>query len=729
MSTTLTSTATTPVPKVVKDLPVNKNADTNNWDTVFAIRFNDANTAIVGNWPNVNSTAKNVKQAASDDPSYNIDGVLGPWQLTVGGDGKNIRMNCPFVSGTYHAGGAKSYDIKGYEIVIEVGMEWIPNPDQFAFSIGGNDKVNTIKTDLNKSILDSTLIAEFKSHGKTLSSSATVSIITASEDWLITDGDNNYYVFYNADKYKDEFLQIYEFEDTWKNNLKLLKDAASSEEPAVIIVTIKNDKTEGIAGAVLPQLLSEWFNTNIGEFNHVFCALDLTPALSTKTNYKWIRPTGTSYAVTDNGTLDNSVFAVLTMTQGHTAPSSHQVSPNAIPNKDDGTNAGFLISGTCYMKNMMLAGACTVFNNEPITSFDITNDGLSVTNNKKLTWGRFKKDDKVIATVSSSYASQLNNNQLPDQMVADLKGKWIPTGQGSGYYDPGIMVKGYSAHETAKGYSWYLASPDEKTQYLLELDPNDTSKINMYNSMVFTIKERQFKMSLDNSFLEIQFIDLLYPESWEYDVHINYTEQAALGLKEIGGKQLFWFDQVTKDMTVNVTKTKAGITAAIVEASVVAAISLVAVAAPLIDGLRAAATVGEITEETGSAIVSVEAFSEVDEETALIDREANEANALENGTEQVAGRWPAFKNAFTATRWKVLGGIAAVIGAGVATQEAIEAIMEAMAKSEWEKVPGFDEFANDAIVPYSWPGVDSYDLKNAQLAASLQIGLEAQKSS
>ena len=57
-----TNTSTIPVPKVVKELPVNQNADTNDWDTVFAIRFNDANTAISNNWANVDSKAKNVSK-------------------------------------------------------------------------------------------------------------------------------------------------------------------------------------------------------------------------------------------------------------------------------------------------------------------------------------------------------------------------------------------------------------------------------------------------------------------------------------------------------------------------------------------------------------------------------------------------------------------------------------------------------------------------------------------
>jgi hypothetical protein len=458
-------------------------------------------------------------------------------------------------------------------------------------------------------------------------------------------------------------------------------------------------------------------------FNHVFSALNLSPSLSGKKNYDWIKPTGTSYAVTDNGTLENSVFGVLTMTQGHASPSSHQVSPNAIPDRDS-ANAGFLISGQCFMKNMMLAGARTTFDNEAETSFDVTNDGLSVTNNKELTWGRFKKDEKPLASVSSSYAAQLDNGQLPDKMVSDLR-VYHPGYEGNGYYDPDVDVKGFSVHVTNAGKNWYLSGKDDKTQYLLELDAAN-SRINVFSSIVFKIKARQFKMSLDNSYLKIEFIDLLYPESWEYDVHINYTEEVSLGLKTLGGKQIFCFDQVIKNMVVNVTKTKASITANIVENSIMAAIGLIAAIAPVIDGLRAAATVAEVTDEAGQGIIEAKNFVNVFEDLSEEEQVANEVDGIANGAKQVRGGWPAFKNAFTATRWKVLGGIAGAIGAVVGGQQAIEAIMEAMAKGEWEKVPAFDEFANNAILPYSWPGVDSYELKNAALAASLQVGLKTQ---
>jgi hypothetical protein len=75
--------------------------------------------------------------------------VLGPWQLTTGGDGKNIRMICPFASGTYTAG-AHSFPLANVRVVIEVGMEWVPNPDQFSFVIDNNAVVNAIKSVLDR---------------------------------------------------------------------------------------------------------------------------------------------------------------------------------------------------------------------------------------------------------------------------------------------------------------------------------------------------------------------------------------------------------------------------------------------------------------------------------------------------------------------------------------------------------------------------------------------------
>lgn len=701
-----------PIPKAVADLPTSPNADTNNWDTVFAIHFSDANTAITDNWSNVDDGAKQVKVSASDDPSFNIDATLGPWQLVEGGDGKNIRMECPFVGGTYNASG-KPYPLKGCSVIIEVGMQWVPNPDQFAFSIAGNDEVAAITNDLNNSVLDKQLSTEFQNKGKTLSSSAKVTVINKDQDWLITDGSANYYVFYTSDKDNDKFLQIYQFQDSWKNNLQLLKQAVSQSEPAVNIVAISHNPTQGIAADVFPELLSQWFNTNIGEFNHVFCVLDLSPSLAQDKNYDWIKPTSTSYAVTDKGTLETSVFGVLTMTQGHTPPSSHQVSPNAIPSTAN-ANAGFLISGVCFMKNMMLAGAQSIFNGAPSTSFDISNDGLTITNNAKLTWGRFKKDDKSIASVSSSYAGQLDQNQLPPQMITDLL---YP-------HSPSIDVRGYSAHVSVQGSSWYLSSPDDRTQYLLELNSGG-DKINIFDSMVLTIDKSQFSMSLVNNYLEIQFIDLIYHESWEYDVHINYTEKLTLSLTDVGsGKKVFAFNQNVRNLTVNVTKTRTAITVGIVEDVLVVVLTLLTIAVPLFVGWRAAAAI-EATGDSGSAVLSGEGFANAEKDINTGVKETDELKAVANAAKELSEkRWGAFKTAISATKWKVFAAIVATVASVVTTQKLIAEILEAIAKDDWEKVPSFDEFANQAIQPYNWPGVANYNLVDASLASSLQIALE-----
>lgn len=98
--------------------------DTYDWDTAFAIRFADANTAIVNGWANVNSGAKNVSQT---DDGYSISAVLGPWQLCEGGDGRNVRMTIPVVSGSYTSNGPAT-DLTGTVFKVEINLDYVPNP-------------------------------------------------------------------------------------------------------------------------------------------------------------------------------------------------------------------------------------------------------------------------------------------------------------------------------------------------------------------------------------------------------------------------------------------------------------------------------------------------------------------------------------------------------------------------------------------------------------------------
>lgn len=711
-------------PQAVSEIATRPTADTYNWDTVVALHFDTTNKAITDNWGSVDDRAKSVSQAASDNPSYNISATLSPWQLTTGGDGKNINMSVPVSGGTYQAG-TNDYPLEnlGMSVTIQINMDWIPDPDQKSFVI--NSGVDAIVTDLDNGKVDDALIADFAANGITITSGSSLAIVSQGTAWDVTSSDGKfYYMFYSEDKDQNKFLSVYEYTTTFRSQLKALSQEAGGT-PAVVVMNIVHPPDAGsIGNAVLPELFSEWFNSNISYFNFIFSVIDLTPQLAQSPNYSWIDPTATSYAVTDEQTMASSVMGVLTMIQNNTLGSNHQVSPNAIPTGDgaNGADVGLLISGTNFLKNMMLGGAKTLFDDATDDDFTIFNDGLSIKNINELTYGYFKmEDDPDATTAAGGYPADLDNGRLPQGLIDAFKHY---DGQGGYYYNPDL--RGDSVKVNVAGSQWFLSG--NGTEYIVDLN---NKNLEFYNATQVTIAAGQFEMNLEHSFLEIKFIDLTYKQSWQYDVHINYTEQVNLGLKTVTTstgetKQVFNFTQSVRNMTVNVTKTSAEITFEIVMGAVTATLALIAVIGPVIDGLTGAAEVGEITAEEGSALVDEAAFAEElgGSEEAEANNAANEEDALATGAQQASGRMTRIKNAFNSTRWKVFGGITAAIGAAYGVDMAISAIMEAVYQNKWENVPGFDEFANDAIQPYAFPGVKGYDLKSAWLADSLQIGLK-----
>ena len=69
-------------------------ADTLGWDTVFAIRLPDVNKALKE--PNASPGAFSKDLGGG----YSIQGTFGPWQVTRGGDGRNLYLLAPITSGT-----------------------------------------------------------------------------------------------------------------------------------------------------------------------------------------------------------------------------------------------------------------------------------------------------------------------------------------------------------------------------------------------------------------------------------------------------------------------------------------------------------------------------------------------------------------------------------------------------------------------------------------------------
>jgi hypothetical protein len=694
--------------------------DTYNWDTAFALNFPHANTAIVANWPNVSANAKNVSKAASDSPAFAVNGVLAPWQLVPGGDGKNVRMECTFSSGTYtYSGGslnlAQGDGGQAVSAIIEVGMQWVPEPGQMFFVIDDTTAV-AVQKDLNNGVIDAALQAAFTKQSKPLGTGANVTAKQASKEWLIEDGKNNYYIFSAVDKLGTLYLQVYQFEDDWKNILKLLSQATSASEPAVTIVAIERVSGLGaIARAALEEILSEWFTENLAEFNHVFAGISLAPTLAASAQYAWISPTGTGYAVVDEGTAASSIFGVLSTALHNDIPANHQVSPNAIP---DGADAGFVIAGPDFLRQMMLAGARQIFDGAPESAFLITPDGLSITNTQTVVWGKFMMDNKKQGSISNNYAALLDRGGAPNgdllQALANL-----------GVSPPSNAT----VSVTNQGQQWLLSNGNTgDDEYILNLDGDS---IDVFTATVINIDKANFKLSLVNSYVQIEFIDLYYPYSSDFDVHVNYTEQVTLSLQDqsvtVNGttstKKIFWFDQIERNLVVNVTKTQSAITREIVEGAITGALALVAVAGPIIEGLSAGAEVGEVSADAGEAVVDGADFAaaaDANPEAAA----ADDAAAGEGAAAQGNGRLTNIKNAFSTPKWKFVGALAGLSGAIAGFDQAITAIIEAAAKKQWENVPGFDLFANQLIAPYSFPNISGFDLVSAGLNQSLVIGLK-----
>lgn len=524
-------------------------------------------------------------------------------------------------------------------------------------------------------------------------------------EWLIENGDDNFYIFLTTDKSDSEFLMIYRFQEDWKNILQLLSQAVSASDPAVTVISIAgaSDLTT-VPRAVLEELLSTWFTDNLAEFNHVFASISLSPQLAKTKKYAWIAPTGTGYAVVDEGSEDQSIFGVLNTALHHDIPANHQVSPNIIPDKAD---AGFAISGTDFVQQMMLASAQKIFNNAPKSAFKVM-DGLTITNTEEVVWGKFMMDEKKEGAISTDYISTLDaGGPVPPnlQMAVGNAGVYVPA-------DATITV-------TEKGKQWLLSNGDNSsTEAILNLNGKG---IDVYEATIINIDKGGFKVSLMNSFVQIEFIDLYYSYNSDFDVHINYTEQVELQLKDEAGKKIFWFDQIKKDMTVTVTKTKAAITREIVEGCVMAAIALVAVAGPIVEGLSAGAEIGDVTAEAGEATISAEAF-EAAEAADPAGAAADDAAAGGDAAAQETGKMANIQRAFGTPKWKFVGALAALSGAIAGLDLAISAIIEAAAKKEWENVPGFDLFAQEMIKPYSFPDVNGFDLQSAQLQQSLVVG-------
>jgi hypothetical protein len=119
-------------------------ASTNNWDTVFAINFANANKAIVAQKSSPPGFSGTKPGGGFSGPAIKVDGTFRAWQLS-GGSGSIVEMTLP-ISGTAAAqtDPVQTLDFDG-SAVIQVGLNFLPQPDGSGSSKLSDGTTNTLK--------------------------------------------------------------------------------------------------------------------------------------------------------------------------------------------------------------------------------------------------------------------------------------------------------------------------------------------------------------------------------------------------------------------------------------------------------------------------------------------------------------------------------------------------------------------------------------------------------
>jgi hypothetical protein len=96
---------------------------TKGWDAVFAVRYSVLNKAIANAYKTKPDSMPTKFSGTSKGrlASSKVEGAWSPWQVTTGGSGIYLQMNCPIATGSYNDG---AFDLAGCTVVIRVQLEF-----------------------------------------------------------------------------------------------------------------------------------------------------------------------------------------------------------------------------------------------------------------------------------------------------------------------------------------------------------------------------------------------------------------------------------------------------------------------------------------------------------------------------------------------------------------------------------------------------------------------------
>ena len=434
--------------------------------------------------------------------SYTLDAYFGPWQITMGGDGKNIDLSCPISSGTYTVtlGSTSQPTDLGSEAVvkIEVGLEWIPDPNQTFVTLSSSDVPDIVKALISAVTSNPTgsqvppqLVTDLKAQNIIIPDNATVAALSTPQPnvaWKISAPHALalYAIFYSTDKEGKPFLNVYQLSDSWTGQLQVQVAEADGTSP-VTVKSIQNDPTNG--DTTFPAAIDACFNANIGVFNHIFATLNLSTVLAQNNQWQWLTPTSTSYAVLDGSELSNSTFGILTMTGGRPSPNTQSIPDGLIPSNDGpskaSSDAAFLISSEPFMTEMILPVVMQIFDSTNESDFSLTDQTLQWTNVNDVTWGFFTLSDTPTIifndTVQGIHYTDVKEtvSQLDSQQFAGNVEVYWGT-DATPYLSSALNVSAASQVTIlVQGSEWRVVdASNANNQFAIKLEPDPSNSTN-----------------------------------------------------------------------------------------------------------------------------------------------------------------------------------------------------------------------------------------------------------
>ncbi|MEL6957708.1 MAG: TULIP family P47-like protein [Pseudomonadota bacterium] len=185
-------------------------------------------------------------------------------------------------------------------------------------------------------------------------------------------------------------------------------DSGLNRDVVVEEVIYEGSESDTTVRFLLSGLMEEWLNENVHTFDFVFSTVNLN-SRADKDHWQWLRPTATSYAVTDDRQSESTgIFAVLCMTEGREIAKDQEITRDTIP---DGSNGAFLISKERFLSKVLAKGVGEMLDG-PVTPeagkvwpddyFELTDDETMLTNTTALKIDQLQLkegDDPVLATI------------------------------------------------------------------------------------------------------------------------------------------------------------------------------------------------------------------------------------------------------------------------------------------------------------------------------------------